>query len=972
MASAPLSYQHALDWTPSPCQPFDPDTGQQVLASLRAGLSADDWDKIIPYTAYISNAAGLAPYLRRLMMRQPGLVVDAFADEFDSGLGPLHDMAWTRESSATMRALRRAKDRWALHTALRDLAGLTPVMAAAGALSRFAGDAIDAALACAWRAHRHTRGDTVSGLVVLAMGKLGAGELNYSSDIDLIVLYDPARLTLAPDADPRVVCVAITRTLISFLSDQTADGYVFRTDMRLRPDPGVTAVAVSVEAAENYYEGHGQTWERLAFIKAQAIAGDLAVGTAFLTNLRPFIWRRSLDYAAVEDVHQIREKITRAHGAGDHKNAAAFAGHNVKLGIGGIREIEFFAQTQQIIAGGKDASLRPRQTLAALAALARAGLVTGETSDALTEAYCFLRFVEHRLQMINDEQTHTIGTDSAELCRLAALCGFDRADKLAAVHARAIAITRTAYLGLFAVTTDQATGEEAGTDHQDNDPLDFTGPELDPETLAALAKIGFDKPVEADRLIRQWMRGSMAATRTDQSRRLLRDLIPNILTAMGQASDPYQALLAFDRFLAALPAGVQLFSMLHHHAPVLQKLMTLLTASPRLARDLSRHRHMVESLIENGRQTDIRPFSSGPALIAGISKSLQAAGHTGSSAPDFELVMHRLARKVGEMRFTIAADLVQGAITPQGAAGAFTAVARACLAALVPCVERAMAPPGGPAGQLAVLGFGAVGAGQMTFQSDLDLVFIYASDGPTQTSYFARIVRKIITILTTSTRDGVLYPVDMQLRPSGRAGPVATSLSAFDQYYDNDAWIWEVMALTKAQTVAGNPVLVAQISARIASILARKRGPADVAEAVIAMRQRLEKDRPALSVWDRKRVPGGQTDIEFLVQYLTLVSAEEVGLPPRPMADQLSFFSKNNLLTPNDAVQLAACYARNEAIIQYGRLGSGDFFSPKADGKALGDLVINACGATNHANAEATLKGDTDLVQAIFARTVKV
>ncbi|MEL6380637.1 MAG: bifunctional [glutamine synthetase] adenylyltransferase/[glutamine synthetase]-adenylyl-L-tyrosine phosphorylase [Pseudomonadota bacterium] len=971
--SFPEAFGPALAWRAGPCLPFDRELGQQTVEALRTRLSVEDWQGIAPYTDEIANAAGAAPYLRRLMARKPALVVDAFLPQDDHGLSTLTGPGWTSDGAANARALRQAKDRWALRTALRDLAGLTPVMTAAASLSRFACAAIDTALTLAWRAHRHTLGDEVRGLTVLAMGKLGASELNYSSDVDLIVLYDPEKLTLVDGADAKSICVGITRVFLALLSDQTADGYVFRTDLRLRPDPGVTAVAVCVGVAEHYYEGYGQTWERLAFIKARPVGGDKALGQSFLKAIQPFIWRRNLDYAAVEDVHQIREKIMRTHGQGLDGDSG-LAGHNVKLGVGGIREIEFFAQTHQIIAGGKDPDLRVRDTLRALTQLAAAGLIPAPTATALSAAYPFMRFVEHRLQMINDEQCHTVGTDQVALEQLAALCGFEEVSALQKVHASAITMTRTAYDGLFSVTQSpirSAKPEAVGADQNTISSLDFVGPAPGSETLSALAALGFEQPAEVDRIIRQWMRGDLPATRVDQARRLLRNLIPDILGTMAHAPDPYQTLLAFDRFLATLPAGVQLFSMLNHHEPVLKKLMMLLTASPRLATDLSRYRHIIESLIENN------PFSDDHHLVSTATMTRYLTEAIGDDVPDgdLETVMDTLARHVGEARFGIAADLVGGSLTPAEAGLRFTRVARACLETLMPFVTAAM--PGAEVSKddpyterLAVLGFGRLGAGRMSFQSDLDLVFVFDPQKETGNAAYARFVRKMITVLTTPMRDGVLYPVDMQLRPSGRAGPVATSLNAFHQYYDHDAWVWEFMALTKARVIAGAKPLGAHLTERIQKILRQPRDRAEVASAVRDMRTRLLTARPAISVWDRKLVAGGQTDIEFLTQCLTLTHANTLGLPPSDVPGQFVFFADEEVLTNNEAAKLADCYGRNEAIMQYGRLGNGEVFSPIADGPVLGDLIAKACGVRTVAETERVLEDDAAFVKAVFTRIV--
>ncbi|MBY0421470.1 MAG: hypothetical protein K2Q06_04140, partial [Parvularculaceae bacterium] len=479
--------------------------------------------------------------------------------------------------------------------------------------------------------------EEVAGVAVLAMGKLGARELNFSSDIDLIVLFDPDAPAAADPVETRALAVAAARQMVKHLAEQTADGYVFRADLRLRPDPGASAAAVSTRAAEAYYEAHGQNWERAAFIKARACAGDLAVGQGFLDALRPFVWRKYLDYAAIEDIHSIKRQIHAVKGGGDIE----FYGQDVKIGRGGIREIEFLAQTQQLILGGKNPELRIRRTLDALDALAASGRLGLEDRNQLHANYLYLRRVEHRLQMIADEQTHRIPRDAEGAERLAAFLGEESA---AAFEARLVGVFRSTHR-LFAGLFEHKARLSAPTGS-----LIFTGVENDPATLATLSAMGFQRPDGVSNRIRLWHAGALKATRTPRARELLTALKPRLLAALARAGDPDAAFAAFDAFLEQLPAGVQVFSIFAAHPEIFDVLVRLLTISPFLGRALARRRHLIEAALEPGW----------PGPPPDPQSYLPALRERHARAPTNEEKLNEARRWGAEENFGIAARLILG------------------------------------------------------------------------------------------------------------------------------------------------------------------------------------------------------------------------------------------------------------------------------------------------------------------------
>jgi glutamate-ammonia-ligase adenylyltransferase len=769
-------------------------------------------------------------------------------------------------TASVMASLRRAKRKAALVTGLADIAGAWRLDDVMAAMTRTAETCLDRAIRhlLSLPAFARLPADG-EGLVILGMGKLGARELNYSSDIDLIIFYDDAKFGAkfgSGAADPiGQDFVRLARALARVLEERTGDGYVFRVDLRLRPDPGAMPLAVSLSAAEIYYGSLGQNWERAAMIKARQVAGDPGSGRALLSFLDRWVWRRSLDFAAIEDIHAIKRQINQ------HKlkpgNAALF-GHNVKLGQGGIREIEFYAQTQQLIFGGRDATLRAPATCDALRALAAAGRIAHEAADAMIDAYDFLRRIEHRLQMVDDRQTHTLPATEEAMTRIAGFMGFpDRAAFTAALNRR-LDDVHERFLALF----------EKSPPLSGPGSLVFTGVDDDPDTLATLAGLGFANPAGIAAAVRGWHHGRYRAMRSERAREILTRITPDLLAALASTAEPDAAFLRFDGFLAALSAGVTPLSLLDENRSLLGLIGRIMGTAPSLAEQLGRNPGLFDELLT---RDFFASLPDAPALADDLDQALRLSR-------DYEDALARIRGWASGRKFQAGVHVLESISDGEEAGHFLAAIAETALARLLPVVEEEFARRHGrvPGGALAIVAMGRLGGRLMSFSSDIDLVTIYDapegthSDGAKPldaTLYFTRLTQRLIAAVTAPMRDGRLYAVDLRLRPSGEAGPVAAALDAFRRYHAHGAWTWEHMALTRARVIAGPPALTRTVEAAIKETLTAPRDQAGLLEDVARMRLRIAEQHKARNRWDFKYAPGGLFDIEFAVQYLLLREA---------------------------------------------------------------------------------------------------
>ncbi len=842
--------------------------------------------------------------LRRLITEGPDVVVDA-------AMGELESLRPDDRRDHTAATLRRAKRIIALAAAVADIGGIWTLEQVTGALSALAETALSRAVAHLLRA-AHDAGELHlpdpanpaphGGFTALGMGKLGARELNFSSDIDLVLLYDPgAPIYTARTAGDAMggFTARIARGLVTLMEARDADGYVFRTDLRLRPDPAATPPAIAVPAAIMYYESMGQNWERAAMIKARPVAGDLALGSAFLAEIRPFVWRRGLDFAAVADIHAMKRRIDLHRGTAltaATDPVARIAGHNVKLGEGGIREIEFLVQTLQLVWGGRDPELRTPTTLGALALLARSGRLSRGAASELEEAYRFLRQVEHRLQMVADRQTHELPEKPAELARIATFLGYSDTTAMAVALLRQFDRVRKRYAEVFEHVPHAPELVVRGGE------LDFRGDDPAPSvTVNTLRALGYAEPERIIVAVRRWLAGHVRALRSQRARDLMNTMLPTILARLAVQPGPDATFHRFDRFIAALPAGVQLLSLFERNPGLLDRVAAVLGAAPSLADHLTRYPGALEGLLS--------PEEDGAAI-----RLLRARL---DDATRLEDVIAITRQAVKEEDFYLAVATLDGRLDTDAAGERRSAMADAAMTTLLGPVLADFAARFGRVrgGGMVVVALGKVGGREMMAGSDLDLMLIY--DHPPEVTesrgvrslassqWFVRAAHSYIAALTAPGVEGPLYAVDMRLRPSGNKGPVAVSLSAFRRYHAEDAWTWERMSLTRARVVAGPPALRKRVEAAIAEAIAGA-GPADKVRAdALAMRTRMLRDQPLDGPWDVKHRPGGQIEVEFVAQALQLVGAVDDPRLCHPTTRvALGRLERASALPPADAARL--------------------------------------------------------------------
>ena len=939
-----------------PPRPFDLARAGRVKEALaEKGFHSD--------AGVLDAVFGNSAFLGRLAIRETGALGEYLVAGPETVLNAAillaHAVVHSESEAAAMKQLRIAKRRAALAIAMADIEGRWDVNRVTAELTRFADACVGGALRFLLAQQAQPVAEESCGLTVLAMGKYGAHELNYSSDIDLVVFYDAAKFPLKKRDDQRAAAVDITRGLVKLLAENTVDGYVFRTDLRLRPDAGATQIAISTDAALDYYEAMGQNWERAAMIKARACAGDPATGADFLENLRPFIWRRYLDFAAIEDIQSIKRQIHAYEGHGE----IAVNGHNIKLGRGGIREIEFFAQTQQLILGGRHPALRVCTTQEALDALAAEKRVDARTAEELKADYRYLRTLEHRLQMIEDQQTHSVPDSDDGVAHVACFMGYDSVDDFRSGLTRVLENVQGHYARLFESEPDLTSAEGN---------LVFTGVEEDPETLKTLSAMGFTDAAHVSAAIRGWHHGRIRAMRSARARELLTKLVPAILKALAGAADPDVAFTQFDRFLSNLPSGVQLFSLFLARPAFLNLLANIVGATPRLATYLARNPAIMDALLDAEFLSRLPARAELDAafrrvLVGGYEEKLDAA--------------RRFAR---EQIFRVGVQIVEGAAKAEAAGPALADIAECVIAGLLPEVECELAAAHGrvPGAGFCVLAMGKLGGREMTASSDLDLVFVYdvppeaeASDGARPLSpslYFARLAQRLISALTTATAAGTLYEVDMRLRPTGNKGPVAVSLESFAAYHASESWTWEHMALTRARLVAGPHGLRAKVEAEIRRRLTEPRAAATIIADARDMRTRMAETFPGRNPWDMKHAPGGLVDIEFLAQTLQLVHAQDdAGILNTNTVAALYNLAAAGWLAQEDAQALIASAQLQHALTQVLRIALDETPDIETATPGLKALLTRAAEAGSFAQTLALLMQRQAVTREIFDRLMR-
>ena len=809
-------------------------------------------------------------------------------------------------------SLRRRRQGLAVAVALGDLSGELALEQVTQLLSDFADGAIDQAVRAAI-AERMPDAES-QGFAVIAMGKLGSHELNYSSDVDLLLLFDPETLPRRSRDDPGEAAVRVGRRLIELLQKRTEDGYVQRVDLRLRPSPEVTPIALPVNAAISHYESSALPWERAAFIRARAAAGDLTLGKLFLDAIQPFVWRRSLDFGVIEEVRQISARIRDHFAQGAHVGP----GYDLKRGRGGIREVEFFVQIQQMIHGGRDAAVRAPATLDAIAALVAADRLDGEQARELASAYRLLRTIEHRVQMVDDAQTHLLPADPAALDNVAQLHGLGNG---------------AALLDLLRPHVD-----EAGRIFDSLAPDASARLSNDPDIVAReLAQLGFADVEAARRHLADWRSGKARSLRSPPAREAFEAMLPGLLQAIAASGDPNHALNRLSDIIERMSSGVNLFRLLEARPALARLLAKLLAHAPALADQLARRPELLEGLF------DASSFAETPAA----EDFARLLGEAMRGQP-YDVGLDRVRRLVNERRFALGVQLIDRRRDPLEVTEGYAGVAEGALLALGKAATAEFEQRHGEfsGGELLVLGLGRFGGYSLTHASDLDIIYLHTADqggasdgarplGPND--YFNRLASRVTAALSVSTAAGPLYEVDTRLRPEGAKGMLTVSLEAFERYQREQAWTWEHMALCRARPLFGSDEGKARVRAVIDSILRQPRDYAVVAADAAKMRADIERHKPPRGPLDVKLGPGGLVDLEFAVHVLQLT--KHVGLNTR-LEVALEQLEADSLVEANivDALKLLS-----RMLVMMRLVAPGDV-KPTPE---TWQLVAEACGAAS-------------------------
>ncbi len=871
----------------------------------------------------LARARAHAPFLARALDRQP-LLADMLAGGDTAAAFAFAQGQAAHEDTGT--ALRRERLALATLLAVGDLAGAFPLTRVVGELTAFADRALDRAIRTAIA--ERTDADSVAGMIALALGKQGAGELNYSSDIDPILLYDPAHLPRRTSDDPGDAANRYARRVVALLSENTPEGYVLRVDLRLRPASEISPLAVSRGAALAHYQGAALAWERAAFIRARAAAGDIAAGEAFLAEIGPFVWRSHLDFGAIAEIRELTRRIRDSHDG----PAGPGPGFDVKRGRGGIREIEFFAQTHQLIHGGRDPSLRVRGTRAALDALASAGRISPEDAAILGAGYDRLRAIEHRLQMVNDRQTHSL-PDAAALDQVARLDGLSDGAALVAELAELTQRTASIY--------EQLIGAQ---------PLPAPVPAQASDLAARLAQLGFDEPAALARRIESWSEGRFSCLRTPQALRAFAALQPLLITAMAASDDPMRAITRWESILERVPSAITLFQLLTAQPVLLDRLVATLTLAPVLSDELARRPELLDTLLD-------RDALDLPGDVPAIMARMEAK----AVRRDYEALLDAIRVVTGEVRFALGVQLIEGLADPLAIARALSRLAEAALALAMEGAVREFVGKHGrvPGGELLVLGLGRLGGGALTHASDLDIVYLFTGDFAARsdgarplgaTQYFNRLASRVSAALSVPTAQGALYEVDTRLRPQGNQGPMAVSCEAFAKYQREAAWTWEHMALARARVLAGSPPARAALEAILRDVIRAPRDAQTLRAAVVEMRERMAGHKQPGGPVDAKLLRGGLVDLEFMVQFLQLRGTDADG---QPLAD-----SAPDALDPDLGQAIAAligagllppeigrAHALMSRMLMAGRLLAPEGKEPPASGAKA---MARACGAADY------------------------
>jgi glutamate-ammonia-ligase adenylyltransferase len=853
----------------------------------------------------VRRAADHSAFLREALRSRP----DIGARFIDSGAAGAVELALVATADGVDARLRRQRQALALALALGDLSGELSLEQVTHFLSDFADTAIASAVEAAM-IERVPDAEPV-GFSVIAMGKLGSRELNYSSDVDLLLLFDPATLPTRGREEVGEAAVRIGRRLIEILQKRTEAGYVHRVDLRLRPSPEVTPIALPIDAAISHYESSALPWERAAFIRARAAAGDMALGHRFLEAIQPFVWRRSLDFGVIDEVRQISARI-RDHFA---QSAEIGPGYDLKRGRGGIREVEFFVQIQQMIHGGRDESVRAPATLDAIEALVGADRFEPRVGGALGEAYRLLRTVEHRVQMVDDAQTHLLPLAGEALDNVAQLHGLPTGQELLALLQPHVTQVGELFDGLT-------------PDHRQR-------LSNDPELLKReLKELGFAQPEEAARHIAAWRSGKARSLRSPAASHAFEAMLPKLLQAIAAGADPGHALNRLSDIIERLSSGVNFFRLLEAREVLAALLAKILAHAPALADQLARRPELLEGLF------DASSFAM-PPEPAEFADYLRDA----MQGQPYDVALDRVRRLVNERRFALGVQLIDRRRDPLEVTEGYARVAEGALVALGGAATEEFRQAHGTLGdaELIAAALGRFGGHSLTHASDLDIIYLHnagggLSDGPKPlgpNDYFNRLARRFTAALSVPTAAGPLYDVDTRLRPEGEKGMLVVSLDAFERYQRTGAWTWEHMALCRARPVFGSAAVRAEVAAMIENILRLPRDRAKVVADAVRMRADMQRHKPAKGPLDVKLGPGGLVDLEFAAHVLQLTT--HVGLSTR-LEDALDALAAESLVEANvvDSLKLLS-----RMLVMMRLIAPGDV-KPTAE---TWQLLAEACGA---------------------------
>ncbi|MDX2479953.1 MAG: bifunctional [glutamate--ammonia ligase]-adenylyl-L-tyrosine phosphorylase/[glutamate--ammonia-ligase] adenylyltransferase [Desulfuromusa sp.] len=919
----------------------DPDCALNVLERLFDVVAIDQLTVILTDSMrrrQLLTVLGGSPFLAGILCRRKiyfeRLFIDGEIDHSRSETQMLNDLRETIPDDADFlelqAGLRCYKAAQILRIGSRDLCGFAALIEVMEELSGLAA-------ACLQRAYElcglqleeeygqplqeDEAGETrIATMTILGMGKFGGHELNFSSDIDLIYCYSSnCGETSGGSRDEKISLhryfVKLAEQLTGALHQVTADGFVFRVDTGLRPDGNNGDLAVSINGAEAYYESWGQSWERAALIKARPVAGDIALGDELLQRLKPFIYRRYLDFGMIEDIKLMKQKINTS------LSRKAEGERNLKLGRGGIREIEFFIQTQQLVNAGTRPHLQCRNSLQMLQLLQEEELITPADQRLLGEAYQFLRMVEHRIQVVQEQQTHSLPQNQRELDVLARRCGFTSyADFFSDLEKHRQNVSH-----IFKDLFYSAEEEEQEVRPEVNFIFD---PESDSDLVKDLLEAkGFTNPNAAYDSLLMLRGGDPNKRLTRRGRRCLDKLAPLLIEELLASPNPDQALNNLEDFLRSIRAQNSFFSLLVENSAIVKLLIALFGSSQLLSRIFIQRPELLDTLVSRSYAVATKDRQQ---LNADLVDQL-------AMAEDYEFQLDGLRRFRNEEFLRIALSDLHGEVKQGEGAKQLSWLAEVCLEQAFKMARHELASrfgapfSVGTGGQkeetaFAIIGMGKLGGLELNYHSDLDVIFIYEQEGETQPvvgtdserfrqisnhEYFAKLAQRIITVLTLVTREGAVYKIDTQLRPSGNQGPLVTSLAAFQRYHQDSAQPWERQAMTKARVVCGPTVFIDQLQLVISRLTFERPVPENLQTEIYRLRQRmeLEKAQERDDLFNIKTGRGGMVDVEFITQYLQLLHADKIkSLRTQNTVNLLECMAEKHILPQDDARLLISGY----------------------------------------------------------------